>query len=87
MILFQYEHEGKTKTFENESQINLFTGASALYQGEFEYQAISVSLFYKIKAKYLLYPHKRQHFTYDDGSEMNAGEWVDCVTQLMTKNR
>lgn len=40
MILFQYEHEGKTKTFENESQINLFTAASVLYQGEFEYQAV-----------------------------------------------
>lgn len=83
MILFQYEHEGKTKTFENESQINLFTDASVLYQGEFEYQAVSVSLFYKIKAKY---PNRSHHFTYDDGSEMNASEWVECVTQLITKN-
>lgn len=79
-MIFKYEHEGKTKTFENESQINLFTGASVLYQGEFEHQAVSVSLFYKIKAKY---PNMSHHFTYDDGSEMNASEWVECVTELM----
>ena len=83
-MLFQYKHLDKTKTFESVNMINWFIGASSEYQGKFDHKPISISLFYKIKT---LYPNMSQIFTYDDGTEIGASEWVECVTQLMTKYR
>lgn len=81
-MIFKYEHLDKTKTFGNIESINLFTGASSVYQGKFEYEPISVFLFYKIKT---LYPDMNWVFTYDDNTEIEASEWVECVNELMRR--
>jgi hypothetical protein len=81
-MIFKYEHLDKTKTFENTEFINLFTGVNSVYQGKFEHEPISISLFYKIKT---LYPNMNWVFTYDDDTEMEASEWVECITELMKR--
>ena len=82
MMIFKFEHLNKTKTFESVEMINLFIGASSVYQQKFEHEPISISLFYKIKA---LYPNMGWIFTYDDNTEIEASEWVECVTELMRR--
>lgn len=81
-ILFKYKHDGKVKTFDNESSVNLFTGASILYHGEFEHSPVSVMTFYKMKMR-----RDMSHiFRYDDWTPMTAEEWVDCATQLLSSD-
>ena len=82
MMVFKFDHLNKTKTFENREEINLFTGANSMYQEKFEHKPISISLFYEIKA---LYPCVSWVFTYDDGTEIEPNEWVECVTELMRR--
>ena len=82
-ILFKYKHDGKVRTFENESDVNLFTGASILYNREFEYMSVSISTFRNMKFGR---PDMSHIFCYDDGTKMRAEEWVDCATQLLTSD-
>lgn len=81
-ILFKYKHDGKVKTFEDETDVNLFTGASILYHGEFEHSPVSVMTFYKMKMR-----RDMSHiFRYDDWTLMTAEKFVDCATQLLSSD-
>ena len=82
-ILFKYKHDGKVRTFENESDVNLFTGASILYHGEFEHSAVTVMTFYNMKFGR---PDMSHIFRYDDWTPMTAEEWVDCATKLLSSD-
>lgn len=81
-ILFKYKHDGKVRTFEDETDVNLFTGVSIIYNGEFEHSPVSVMTFYKMKMR-----RDMSHlFRYDDWTPMTAEEWVDCATKLLSSD-
>lgn len=45
--MIQYNKGNKTKTFDSEASVNIFTGASAIYNGDFEYRTASEEVFMK----------------------------------------
>ena len=80
IVELEYDNR-KVKSFENEIAINLFTGASGSYGGQFEYLPVDTNLFELIKIKY---PEKAFLFKWDNGVDMTAEEWVWCVKEIMS---
>lgn len=78
--LIQYNKGNKTKTFDSEASVNIFTGASAIYNGDFEYRTASEEVFYEMTLKY---PGVKSFFKWDDGEQMEYYDWVECVKYLM----
>lgn len=75
----QYNKGNKTKTFYSEASVNIFTGASAIYNGDFEYRPAS-AVFYEMTLKY---PGVKSFFNWDDGTQMDYYDWIGCVKYLM----
>lgn len=78
--MIQYRKDNKTKTFDSETSVNIFTGASAIYNGDFEYRPASVELFYEMTVKY---PGVKSFLNWDDGTQMNYHDWIKCVKYLI----
>ena len=76
-----YKKGKMEKTFDSEASINIFTGASAIYNGDFEYRSVTPDIFFEMIMKY---PNVRSMFNWDDGTPMNHQDWIDCVNFLMT---
>ena len=78
--MIQYNKGNKTKTFDSEVSVNIFTGAGAIYNGDFEYRAVSAEVFYEMTLKY---PGVKSFFNWDDGTQMDYYDWIGCVKFLM----
>lgn len=78
--MIQYSKGNKTKTFDSDATVNIFTGASAIYNGDFEYRPASPEVFYEMTLKY---PGVKSFFKWDDGTQMDYYDWVGCVKFLM----
>ena len=78
--MIQYNKGNKTKTFDSEASVNIFTGASAIYNGDFEYRPASAEVFYEMTLKY---PGVKSFFNWDDGTQMDYYDWIECVKYLM----
>jgi len=77
----KYNKGNKTKTFDSDASINIFTGASAIYNGDFEYRPASEKVFYEMTLKY---PCVKYFFIWDDGTQMDYYDWIGCVKYLIT---
>lgn len=79
--MIQYNKGNKTKTFDSEVSVNIFTGAGVIYNGDFEYRAVSAEVFYEMTLKY---PGVvKFYFNWDDGTPMDCYDWIGCVKYLM----
>lgn len=78
--MIKYNKGNKTKTFDSEASVNIFTGASAIYNGDFEYRPASEEIFYVMILKY---PGVKSFLNWDDGTEMDYYDWIGCVKYLM----
>ena len=78
--MIQYNKGNKTKTFDSEASVNIFTGASSIYNGDFEYRPVSAEVFYEMTLKY---PGVKSFFNWDDGTQMDYYDWIECVKFLM----
>ena len=78
--MIQYNKGNKTKTFDSETSVNIFTGASVIYNGDFEYRAVSEKVFHEIIFKY---PRVKSFFNWDDGTKMDCYDWIGCVKYLI----
>jgi len=78
--MIKYNKGNKTKTFDSEASVNIFTGASAIYNGDFEYRPASEEIFYVMTLKY---PGVKSFLNWDDGTQMDYYDWIGCVKYLM----
>lgn len=78
--MIQYNKGNKTKTFYSEASVNIFTGASAIYNGDFEYRSVSAEVFYEMTLKY---HGVKPFFNWDNVTQMDYYDWIGCVKYLM----
>ena len=79
--MIQYKKGNKTKTFDSAASANMFTGSSAIYNGDFEYRVPSIDVFHEMIIKY---PGSKLYLKWDDGTEMKYNDWLCCVKYLMS---
>ena len=48
--------------------------------GDFEYRPVSAEVFYEMTLKY---PGVKSFFNWDDGTQMDYYDWIECVKFLM----